>query len=374
MNRHAPPDARAQDGSSPPPALEAGLGEVLFGSLPRAEQRRKAGWYVRGLLAQPGRKTLRNIAQQFGGGSAQQSVHHFISASPWDWMPVRDALAGHVHRTLAPEAWVIRPTVIPKAGPHSIGADPQDRGLYGQQAVGMWLAGSRYAVPVDWRLRLSGRWLEEPLRRRVGIPPGASSGTLEDFLRETVADLGRFEGVPRGPVVVDAEGIDGSALAGRLASGGGRFLVRVHGDTPLRLNRAKLPRFGDRDRTAGELAAALPRLRRRIDAAGGPATVVVVPVAQPRARGRELLLVGEWLNGPAGSGLWLTNADPAELPALVRLMRLPTVVARDFADVSLRVGVTDFAGRSFAGWHRHITLASIAHQVAAAHAHRGDGK
>ncbi|MFD3945993.1 IS701 family transposase [Streptomyces sp. NPDC058579] len=373
MNRHAPPHARPRDDVLTVPALDAGLGEMLFGALPRAEQRRKAGWYVRGLLAQPGRKTLRNIARQFGGDAAQQSVHHFISASPWDWMPVRHALAEHVHRTLAPEAWVIRPTVIPKAGPHSIGADPQGPGLYGQQAVGVWLAGSRYAVPIDWRLRLSGRWLEEPLRQRAGIPPGAASGTLEEFLGEAVTGLRRFAGMPDGPAVVDAEGIDGAALAARLAHGDGTFLVRIDVGTPLHLNRAKLPRFGDRDRTAAELAAALPRLRRRVDAAGGPTTVVAIPVAQPRARGKGLLLVGEWRNGPVGSGLWLTNADPAESSTLLRLMRLPAVVTRDFADVSVQVGVTDFAGRSFPGWHRHITLASVAHQVAAAsRAYGGD--
>jgi SRSO17 transposase len=36
-------------------------------------------------------------------------------------------------------------------------------------------------------------------------------------------------------------------------------------------------------------------------------------------------------------------------------------VDRDFADIADRVGVRDYAGRSFAGWHRHMTLASAAH-------------
>lgn len=63
--------------------------------------------------------------------------------------------------------------------------------------------------------------------------------------------------------------------------------------------------------------------------------------------------------------LWLTNARAPSLVPALRLTRLPGVVARDFAAVSERVGIRDFGGRSFPGWHRHITLASVAHLVAA---------
>jgi hypothetical protein len=36
-------------------------------------------------------------------------------------------------------------------------------------------------------------------------------------------------------------------------------------------------------------------------------------------------------------------------------------VADDFASIGSRVGVLDYLGRSLAGWHRHMTLASVAH-------------
>ncbi|MEU7006263.1 transposase [Streptomyces sp. NPDC046332] len=369
MNGNVSSPLHAAGSALPRPALDPELGRRLFGSLQRAEQRRKAEQYVRGLLEQPGRKTLRNIARQFDGNAAQQNVHHFISASPWDWMPVRHALARHVQHALVPEAWVVRPTVIPKVGPHSIGVDPQGPNLYGQQAVGVWMAASQYAVPVDWRLRLSGRWLEDPLRERANIPSDATSGTLEECVREAVAGVEGIEGVLGGPVVIDAEEIDGPALAGRLASRGTRFLVRVPADAPLRLNRAKLPRFGDRDRTAAELAASLPRLRRRVNPGDGPTTAAAIPVTHPEARRQGLLLVGEWRDGPADPSLWLTNADAPALSSLLRLTRLPAVVARDFTTISANVGVTDFAGRSFPGWHRHVTLASVAHHVVAMHTH-----
>ncbi|MCX5387491.1 transposase [Streptomyces sp. NBC_00083] len=343
----------------------------LFVSLRRAGQRLKAQQYVRGLLALPGRKTLRNIATQFGGDAAEQSVHHFISASPWEWMPLRGALARQVRRTLSPEAWVVRPVVIPKVGAHSIGVDQQflpslGRSLNGQYALGTWLASPRSAVPVDWRLRLAGRWLEEPLRQRVGIPAGLSAGTLEGLVRASVARLTDVLGSDAAPVVVDVAGIDSVALAGDLSAMGVPFLARVSSDTPLRLDRGRLPRYGDRGRTAGELAASLAGLRRQVNPGDGTVTGVAVPVAVPHpgARTGELLLVGEWRAGASsatGAALWLTNLEGPSLAELLRLTRLRSVVARDFATVSERVGAMDFAGRSYPGWHRHITLASIAH-------------
>lgn len=84
------------------------------------------------------------------------------------------------------------------------------------------------------------------------------------------------------------------------------------------------------------------------------------------SRGDRMLLLGEWR--PAGRPrrrLWLTNADAPSVLTALRLTRLPGVVVRDFAAISESVGVRDFGGRSFPGWHRHITLASVAHLIAA---------
>ncbi|MCX4543089.1 transposase [Streptomyces sp. NBC_01565] len=360
------------------PLLEAELSAHLFGSLHRADQRLKAEQYVRGLLALPGRKTLRNIAAQFDGAAAQQSVHHFITTSPWGWMPIRQALARHVQRTLAPEAWVIRSTVIPKVGPHSIGVDQQylphlGQAVNGQRALGTWLASGRSAVPVDWRLRLSDRWLADPLRRRAGIPSDVTAGSLEACVRESVAQVVVATGVRAGPVVVDVEGVDAVGLARHLSAAGLAHLVRVAAETPLRLDRGRLPKYGDRGRTAGELAAALTRLRHRVNPGDGPTMAATIPVlAPPGGRADGMLLVGEWRAGAAdprlwltGGDAWLTGADAPSPATLLRLTRLPSVVARDFAAISEGVGMKDFAGRSFPGWHRHITLASVAHHVAA---------
>ncbi|MER6349189.1 IS701 family transposase [Streptomyces sp. NPDC001595] len=352
--------------------LDAELCRRLFGSLHRNGQRVKAEQYVRGLLSVPGRKTLRSIATRFEGASAQQSVHHFITTSPWEWTPVRHALARQAQRALAPEAWVIGSTLIPKAGPHSVGADPQPTPLgtvNGQCAVGTWLASERTAVPVDWQLRLSARWTAEPLRRRAGVPADAAPGTLEECVRQAVSGLPDLPELPETaglPVVVDVKEADGTAIARHLATTGLRFVVRVGPSAPVRIDRSALPKYGDLQRTAGELADSLPQLRRRVEPGDGPTTAVAVPVVASPAGRDAMTLVGEWGPGRgADRRLWLTSLTTADLAAALRLTRLPDVVERDFAEISDDVGLRDFAGRSFPGWHRHITLASVAHLIAA---------
>lgn len=375
--------------------LKAGLDQEscrrLFGSLHRSGQRVKAEQYVRGLLSVPGRKTLRSLAAQFEGASAQQSVHHFITTSPWAWMPVRHALARHTQRTLAPEAWVIGSTLIPKAGPHSVGADPQRTPLgtvNGQWAVGTWLASEHAAVPVDWQLRLSARWTTDPLRERASVPAGAVAGTVEECVRQAVAGLAEIRCSARLPVVVDVAEADGTAVARSLAAMGLPFLVRIDPAAPVRLDRSSLPRYGDLLRTAGELAESLPHLRQRVDPGDGHTTAVAIPVvaipataipvvASPSGRD-AMTLLGEWHTTGHGPGhavgrvagrverrLWLTNIAPSLLAPALRLTRLPGAVARDSAEIADGVGLRDFAGRSFPGWHRHITLASVAHLAVA---------
>ncbi|MFI1393992.1 IS701 family transposase [Streptomyces sp. NPDC020681] len=347
---------------------------LLFASLRRREQRVKAQQYVCGLLVLPGRKTLRNVAAQFEGAAAQQSVHHFITASPWQWMPVRHALARCVHEAFDPLALVIRPTVIPKVGSHTIGVDEHyvprlGQAVNGQQAVGAWLASNHCAIPVGWRLLLSDRWMRAPLRQRANIPSGAAAGTLDDCVRGVVADALEAGQVPRIPVVVDAELTDAVGLARHLASLGLSFLVRVDPAEQLRLDPHELPMYGGRLRTAGELAKTLTRLRRAVNPGDGPTLAAAIPVVGPRRASSDetgLLLVGEWAkDGRSGGRLWLTGSPAASLAPVLALTRLPDVVERDFDAISEGVGMRDFAGRSYPGWHRHVTLASVAHCIAA---------
>ena len=97
------------------------LCDDILAGLPRSDQRRRGREYVRGLLVARGRKSIRNIAAISTEPAAEQALHHFVSDSTWDWMPVRRALGRHVTRNCGARTWVLHPTLIRKAGTHSVG-------------------------------------------------------------------------------------------------------------------------------------------------------------------------------------------------------------------------------------------------------------
>lgn len=354
-----------------PESLVQEVASELFASLRRSGQRRKAEHYVKGLLTTPGRKTLGHIAAHLGGPAAQQRMHHFISESLWEWTPVRHALARQARLWLGHDAWVVRPTAIPKAGSHSIGVDLQfvphlGRAVNGQHAVGVWLASERGAVPVEWQLVLPGRWREESLRRRARIPDDVRADSLEECIREATARATPAAGVPSRPVIVDARGADAVAIARRLDADGHRFVIRTAPGTRLSVDRSVLPAYGSRERGAEDLVAHLGRMRAPVGPEPDRPLASVIPVEAPASpQGgsvRGLRLIGTWSASDGGAHpLWLTNTTGISVSALLRLTRLSDLVARDAVDIGDRVGLRDFVGRSFSGWHRHVTLASIAH-------------
>ncbi|MFI9203823.1 IS701 family transposase [Streptomyces sp. NPDC053048] len=348
-------------------AVLADLCAELFASLQRSDQRLRAEQYVRGLLMAEGRKTLRNIADQIGGGTAQQSVHHFISDSSWEWGPVRQALLRRAEDLLAPQAWVVRPTVIPKAGVHSVGVEPRflpelGQTVNSQQAYGAWLVSERAAVPVDWRLQLTESWLADPVRRRRANIPAWLRSIAPEECASQVVPRAAADGPRRLPVIVNAEGLDAAATVHHLDGLGAPLIVRADPTTRLKADGALLQGYSDRATTAGQLVESMRRLRRPADWAR--AVVTSVPVLLPGAETwRPMRLLGEWRGTDHRQArLWLTDAGPEQpTGALLRLARLARVADRDAARIADQVGIRDFVGRSFQGWHRHVTLASVAH-------------
>ena len=59
---------------------------------------------------------------------------------------------------------------------------------------------------------------------------------------------------------------------------------------------------------------------------------------------------------------WLANLDE-DLPLvdLVRLAKLRWRVEHDYRELKDALGLDHFEGRSWPGWHHHVSLVSIAH-------------
>ena len=48
------------------------------------------------------------------------------------------------------------------------------------------------------------------------------------------------------------------------------------------------------------------------------------------------------------------------LPELVRLAKIRWRIERDYRELKTGLGLDHFEGRTFAGWHRHVTLVTAA--------------
>lgn len=366
------------------------LCDELFRTLQRRDQREKAHSYVTGLLTTPGRKSVRNIAQSFDGSGVEQGLHHFINDSSWDWMPVRRALVEHARSYRPVRAWVVEPMVVPKTGEHSVGVAPS---LFGegrraqnvQLSFGIWAASEYGSLPVAWWLHVPQEWLADDKRRlRAVIPPDLRPSTVEGGVVNAVREIVPDDGLP---LVLDAKRLDALAVARHLALTGTPFLLLVAPRTPLVVNDpALLGRLGT-VMTAERIAWASRSMRRPVSWsdlwAGGAvhvssvADVPVQPPTAPARPGREtgaadrlrLLCIGGARHGRAPH-TWLTNLAHDRLSEALYAASLVQRIRLEEAGTAERVGIRDYAGRTFTGWHRHATLVSVAHAVMSEHTDR----
>lgn len=379
---------------------ENSISEILsrtFRSIPRSDQRRWGELYVRGLLSVPGRKTMRAIADGAGGG-VEQSLYQFITKSPWAAEPVRRELAELLLR-IEPRAWVVQPLVIAKVGQHSVGVERRWVSQYGrvvncQQAVGVWLASDRASCPVDWRLALPESWAgEAALRRRACIPEDVGSCPPEQCAVQAVSAMAGDWGLPHRPVVMDLRESDAYGVCALLLERRVPFVVRVDPAArslalrPVRpAVRPGAPEAVSEDTGApcppGSPLALVPELSRQclpvewydhetdaLRATSVGATRVLLRRTGPEtsrpvpADPQELILVGAWQDPGrrTPSAYWLSNLPQSQLGTVYRTAMLARRVARDLTEVSESLGIRDFEGRSYRGWHHHMTMVSLAH-------------
>ncbi|MFJ2768450.1 IS701 family transposase [Streptomyces sp. NPDC087300] len=369
--------------------------DQVFGSLPRADQRHWGRAYVMALLATEGKKTVRRLASSVSASAtASQSMHQFVNASPWEWMPARAELTRWVAARIAPQAWVLDVAVLRKRGDHSCGVHRRflpeaGRSVNCQVGVGAFLAGTAReregaaAVPVDWRLLLHGGWAEDPERRaRARVPSGIRPQPVGQYALDLVdAGLGgrRLGSLP---VVADLTGHPGtSTLVRQLVRRGRDFVVAVPGTMPVlpaeavRVGAGRTgggspasPAAGAAPVEAWTCLSPSPNDNRRYDSRDRsvrrPAVLsglVQLPGVRPPLQRVHRLVALRHVHAGTAPRLWLTNLvhrRPDELLALASLAARAGAATRRMED---DYGLLDFEGRSYPGWHHHMTLVSAAH-------------
>uniref|UniRef100_A0AAU3ICH4 Transposase n=1 Tax=Streptomyces sp. NBC_01393 TaxID=2903851 RepID=A0AAU3ICH4_9ACTN len=374
--------------------------QELFGRLPRADQRRWAHAYMEGLLSTPGKKTVRRLAASVSDScTAPQSLHQFINASPWAWEPVRAELTRWVQRHTAPRAWTIGLAVVPKRGDRSCGVHrrfvPQaGRTLNCQVGVGAFLSTDTEDVPVDWRLLLPDPWSNDPaLRRRARIPEGTEPRSAEAQTLDLVEGLPSSGQLAEVPVVADLDGYaDTGEIVRALSSRGRHFVVAVPAALPVLAAQVPPPSTHpgrqDRatalpDRTARTALTVRQVLTRREATAPHHVTLRtrrgeertahvltgLVRLPEPggsrpsRAAGHPPVhrVFAEWDPDTRRPGrTWFTSLVNRPAGELLELAALHSGTADTVRRLEDDFGLLAFEGRSYPGWHHHMTLVSAA--------------
>jgi SRSO17 transposase len=334
----------------------------------RAEARAHAAAYLRGLLGRVERKNSWQLAEAAGDASPY-GLQQFLYRATWDPDAVRDDLRDYVIEHLGdPEGiLVVDETGFLKKGDKSAGVQPQYSGAAGRTAnaqIGVFLtyAGARGHTFLDRALYLPASWTDDRARcRAAGIPDEVAFAT-KPALAQAMLERALGAGVPAAWVTADSVYGDVQYLRVWLEARPIGYVLAVSG----------------KDTVAG------PDWRQRRIAAY---------LAAPPAEGWQRLSAGDGAKGPrfydwvrlplidplvAGWHRWVllrrSVADPTELtpyvcfaPAgttladLVRVAGTRWTVEICFEAAKQEVGLAEYEVRSWTGWHRHVTLACLAH-------------
>ncbi|MPZ28629.1 MAG: IS701 family transposase [Micromonosporaceae bacterium] len=360
--------------------LDAYCGDI-FSSMHRADQRRAAEAYLRGLLSVAGRKSVRGMATATASGRSVQSLQQFLSQSPWDPVPIRRRLLTQLVASQRPVACVVEEVAFPKHGRHSAAVERQYVRSLGrvcncQLAVVATLTCTRFSVPVDWRLIVPKSWGADRQRRaRARIPDHELPRPYHHYLIEAMDDLAGARSALPVPLVGDvSHQVEVESLFDALERRQQAYLLRVSPSLSVSYQRSPLRRSvgapspsrpdpsasGWRGMVEELVARIANHTRRTVEWQDGDASGRSQFLWLPARPGSRMLLC-EWpADSPRPGGFWITNLIDRRLADVVLLAKLGAAAGPRFEQLAGAFGLREYAGRTFAGWHHHLTLVAAA--------------
>src|SRR4051794_35986901 len=334
----------------------------------RSEAREHAAAYLRGLLSPAARKNSWQLAEMVGA-AAPYGFQQFLYRAAWDPDAVRDDLRAYVVAPLGdPEGvLVVDETGFRKKGDQSAGVQPQYSGAAGRTAnaqIGVFLT---YASPrghtfLDRALYLPERWTDDRARcRAAGIPDDVAFAT-KPALAQALLERALGAGVPAAWVTADSIYGDVKDLRVWLeARPIGDVLAVSRQDTVAgpAWRQRRLAAYLDAPPTAGW---------QRLSAgagAKGPRDYdwIRLPLIAPLVAGWERwVLLRRSVSDPGEITAYVCFAPAGTtLAELVRVAGSRWTVEICFEAAKQEVGLDEYEVRSWTGWHRHVTLACLAH-------------
>ncbi|MFJ8313486.1 MULTISPECIES: IS701 family transposase [unclassified Streptomyces] len=377
----------------------------VFASVPRKDQRAKGDCYLRGLMLDGRRKSIQAMAARLPDGN-EQNLQQFVNQSTWDPMPVRRRIAERMTAVISPDAWVVDDVSFPKDGRRSVGVAPQYCGALGkrancQVAVSVHAVTASASSPLQWRLFLPKEWADDAERRTAcRVPSGVGHREKWRLALDILDELAGW-GLPPRVMLADAAYGTNAAFRGELTELGLGYVLSVRSGVTAHLFDAvpeapdrkgtngcwPQPRYRQaplavsvhaaslgyhgftditwREGTRGQMRSRFAALRVR------PASNSVVRPLRSRASAEQgwwdgvlpdLWLLAEWpADAKEPTEYWFSNL-PADtkLEDLVGWAKLRWRVEHDYRELKHGLGLDHFEGRSWPGWHHHVTLATAA--------------
>jgi SRSO17 transposase len=377
----------------------------LSEGLGHADRRAGLRGYCTGLMSPLKRKSVEPMAAHMAPAatrSRHQSLHHFVADSAWsdEQMLLRVAQWAVSAMDFGDGGWwIVDDTGFPKQGRHSVGVARQYCGMLGKQdncqvAVSVSLACQTGSLPVAWRLYLPKEWADDMTRReKVGVPQQVKFATKAAIALAQIERL-MEQGAPKHCVLADAGyGVE-TAFRERLSELGLPYVVGVTGQitvwppghAPLApqpySGRGVVPRrqrLGDapeqRPQSVKELALALPASQwHSIEWREGTNFTLRSRFARVRVRAahrdhkRTQLRPEQWLlvEWPEGHRepmkYWLsTLAQDVSMQRMVFEAKMRWRIERDYQDLKQELGLGDYEGRGWRGFHHHASLCIAAY-------------
>jgi SRSO17 transposase len=366
------------DGAKRLESYFAGIGEILN------DRRRKASFalYAMGLLLDGDRKSVEPMAARLfpspqETARAHDRLLHFATDGKWSDRDVRRfamryGLAALTSRESV-QHWILDDTGFLKQGNHSVGVQRQYTGSAGkitncQIGVSLSIATRSEHMPIDFELYLPTSWTEDAARRAEAKIPDDVVFRTKLELALAMIDRAIADGVPKAIVLADPAYGDSSAFRDALRTRELDYAVGVKGQTKVWRIDSHLRRRGD-PVSLFDLSLQLnPTRYRRVTWRDGTrrpmwsrfAMLRVVPYHDDGwdpAHREDVWLVIEWPRDEERPTKFFFATLPRKTTRkrLVRVIKERYRTERLYEDLKGELGLDHYEGRSYPGWHHHVS-------------------
>jgi SRSO17 transposase len=357
----------------------------IGGKLGNDSRRASFAVYAMGILGDGDRKSVEPIAARAcadpaAADAAHQSLLHFVSNSRWSDRDVRQVAASHAVDAISEqgpiEAWIVDDTGMLKQGTHSVGVQRQYTGSAGkitncQIAVSLSVATRGDHAPIDFELYMPQSWTDDSKRRKAAhVPESLQFKTKPELALDMMRRAVKAK-IPRGVLLADSAYGSSVAFRAGVRDLGLHFAVGVDPKTTVWLLDADSTLSDDsvsvRDTASaldelGEFRRCTWRKGTKADLSARFAARRVVPAfedaSQPAREREELWLLVEWRDGESEPANYFLSSLPKRMTKkqLIRIAMQRWRTERVYEDLKGELGFDHFEGRSFPGWHHHISV------------------